>query len=76
MNKNKSLLNMVKIIRPYPAGIPSRSYLLKVNNRNTRTRCGICSTLIKTSKRSDIFIVHFKLISRIVLVFLLLALKM
>ena len=25
----------------YPAGI----YLLKVNNRNTRTRCGICSKL-------------------------------
>ena len=30
---------------PYPAGI----YLLKVNNRNTRTRCEICSKLtIKT----------------------------
>ena len=30
---------------PYPVGI----YLLKVNNRNTRTRCEICSKLtIKT----------------------------
>ena len=32
----------------YPAGI----YLLKVNNRNTRTRCEICSKLtIKTPER-------------------------
>ena len=32
-----------------PAGI----YLLKVNNRNTRTRCEICSKLtIKTPERS------------------------
>ena len=32
----------------YPAGI----YLLKVNNRNTRTRCEICSKLtIKTLER-------------------------
>ena len=45
-----------------PAGI----YLLKVNNRNTRTRCEICSELtIKTSercqwRRSDVFIVYFE----------------
>ena len=33
---------------PYPAGI----YLLKVNNRNTRTRCEICSKLaINTPER-------------------------
>ena len=33
---------------PDPGGI----YLLKVNNRNTRTRCEICSKLtIKTPKR-------------------------
>ena len=32
----------------FPAGI----YLLKVNNRNTRTRCEICSKLtIKTPER-------------------------
>ena len=36
------------IMIPYPAGI----YLLKVNNRNTRTRCEICSKLtIKTPER-------------------------
>ena len=39
------ILEKVKV---YPAGI----YLLKVNNRNTRTRCEICSKLtIKTSER-------------------------
>ena len=31
---------------------PSRHYLLKVNNRNTRTRCEICPKLtIKTPER-------------------------
>ena len=36
-----------------PAGI----YLLKVNNRNTRTRCEICSNLtIKTPKRRQQFV--------------------
>ena len=33
---------------PFPAG----NYMFKVNNRNTRTRCVICSKLtIKTSER-------------------------
>ena len=54
-----------------PAGI----YLLKVNNRNIRTRCGICSKLtIKTPeqrqwRRSGVFIVNFEHISHHVLVF-------
>ena len=62
----------------YPAGI----YLLKVNNRNTRTRCEICSKLtIKIAerrhwRRSGIFIVDFEHISHLVLVFLLLTLSM
>ena len=54
-------------------------YLLKVNNRNTRTRCGICSKLtIKTPERRHwrIFIVNFEHISHLVLVFLLLTLNM
>ena len=44
-----------------PAGI----YLFKVNSRNTRTRCEICSkSIIDTPKRrqwhrSDVFIVNF-----------------
>ena len=46
---------------------PSSIYLLKVNNRNTRTRCEICSKLtIKTPERRK----------RLVLVFLLLTLNM
>ena len=53
----------------------------EVNNRNTRTRCEICSELtIKTAKRrqwrrSGVFIVNFEHISHLVLVFLLLALS-
>ena len=62
----------------YPAGI----YLLKFNNRNTRTQCEICSKLtIKTVerrhwRRSAVFIVNFEHISHLVLVFLLLNLNM
>ena len=47
-------------------------YLIKVNKRNTRTRCGICSELImKTSERRQA-----SGISHLVLVFLLLTLNM
>ena len=52
----------------FPPGI----YLFKVNNRNTRTRCAICSKLtIKTSERrqycrSGVFIVNFEHISHLV----------
>ena len=48
--------------KAYPAGI----HLLKVNNRNTRTRCEICSKLtIKAPerchwRRSGVFIVNFE----------------
>ena len=61
----------------FPAGI----YLLKVNKRNSRTRCEICSKLtIKIPERhhwprSGIFIVNFEHISYLVLVFLLLTLS-
>ena len=54
--------------------------MFKVNNRNTRTRCEICSKLtIKTPERrywcrSGVFIVYFEHISHLVLVFLLLTL--
>ena len=56
----------------YPAVI----HLLKVNNRNTRTICEICSKVtIKLPERrhwcrSGIFIVNFEQISHIVLVFI------
>ena len=62
----------------YPTGI----YLLKVNNRNTRTRYEICSKLtIKLPERrewrhSGISIVNLEYISQLVLVFLLLTLNM
>ena len=42
-----------------PVGI----YLLKVNNRNTRTRCEIFLNL--TMRRSDVFIVNFEHISHL-----------
>ena len=70
---NNFLIN----VGPSPVGI----YLLKVNNRNTRTRCEICSKLtIKTSERRHwrrfgIFIVNFEHISHVVLVFVLLTLS-
>ena len=53
-----------------------------ISNRNTRTRCEICSKLkIKIPERrhwhcSGIFIVNFEHISHLVLVFLLLTLNM
>ena len=55
---------------------------LKVTNRNTITRCEICSKLtIKTTercywRRSGVFIVNFEHISHLVLVFLMLTLNM
>ena len=57
-------------------------YLLKVSNRNTGTRCEICSMLtVKTPagrqwRRSGVFIVNFEHISHLFLVFLLLTLNM
>ena len=61
--------------------VQSGIYLLKVNDKNSRTRCKICSKLtIKTPewhhwRRSDMFIVNFKHISHHTLVFLLLTLS-
>ena len=65
-------------ISAFPVGI----YMFKVNNRNSITRCEICSKLtIKTPerrhwRRSGVFIVNFEHISHLVLVFLLLTLNM
>ena len=63
------------IDKNYPAGNC-------IFNRNTRTRCELCSKLtIKTPerrqwRRSGVFIVNFEHISHLVLVFLLLTLNM
>ena len=60
---------------------PAGKYMFKVNNRNTRRRCEICSKLtIKIPeprhwRRSGIFIVNFEHISHLALVFLLLTLS-
>ena len=61
---------------------PAGNYMLKVNERSTRTRCEIFSKLtVKTPercqwRRSGVFIVNLKHTSRFVLVFLLLTLNM
>ena len=55
---------------------PADIYLLKVSNRNTRTKCDTCSELtIRTPERrqwlrSVVFIFNFEHISHLVLVFL------
>ena len=60
---------------------PAGNYMFKVNNRNTRTRCEICSKLtIKIPerhhwRRSSIFIVTSEHILHLVLVLLLLTLS-
>ena len=44
-NRDTKTISIMQLYICIPAGI----YLLKVNNRNTRTRCEICSKLtIKT----------------------------
>ena len=55
----------VLILDTHPAG----NYMFKVNNKNTRTRCKICSKLTKTPERcewhhSGVFIVNFEHISQ------------
>ena len=60
---------------------PTDNYMFKDNDRNTRTRCEICSNVtIKTPERrhwhcSGVFIVNFEHISHFVLEFLLLTLS-
>ena len=73
---NFKKLNLKRIA--YRAG----TYMLKVNNRNTRTRCEICLKLTikkperRHCRRSGIFIVNYEDISHLVLVFLLLTWNM
>ena len=60
--------------------IPASNYMFKVNNRNTRTKCEMCTNLtIKTPerlhwRRSVVFVI-FVHVSQLVLVFLLLTLS-
>ena len=61
--------------------IPDDNYMFKVNNKNTKTRCEICSKLtIKTSEWghwccSDLINNNFEHTSHLLLVFLLLTLS-
>ena len=41
-------------------GNPAGNYMFKVNNRNTRTRCGICSKLTYFTPCSSVSIVKFQ----------------
>ena len=73
---------MVKeLIHLKPLSQPAFIYLLKVDNRNTRTRCEICSKLTikiperRQWRRSGVFIVNFEHISHLIVVFLLLTLN-
>ena len=69
-------------LKAIPFTIPAGNYMFKVNNRNTRTRCEICSKLtIKIPerchwRRSGILIANFGHILHLVLVVLLLTLNM
>ena len=60
---------------------PTNIYLCKVNNRNSRTKCEICSKLtIKTPKQrqwrhSSVFIVNYEHISHLSPMFLLMTLR-
>ena len=61
------VLNKIIFIYQYPAG----NYMFRVDNRNTRVRCEICSKLTNTRQRqwrpSDVFVVNFEHISHLVL---------
>ena len=58
-------MSFLCLVRIAKIGDPARIYLLKVNNRNTKTRCEICSMLtVKTPP--GVFIVTFERISHLV----------
>ena len=64
-----------KFLRNFEKQLPVGIYIFKVNNRNTKTRCEICSKLtVKTSEQRQrhfgVFIVNSEHISHLVVVFL------
>ena len=67
--------------RVHFVSIYTKIYLLKVNNKNTGTRCEVCSKLIINNQNdawrlSGVFIVYFEHVPHLVLVFLLLTSNM
>ena len=73
LNPQVTLRIAICISGMYPGG----NYMFKVNNRNTRKRCEICSKLAKRHQnvRSGVFIVNTEHISHLVLGFLLLTMS-
>ena len=77
-SKKSYRYHLTSIIFIYHDTFPPDNSIFKLNNRNTGTKCDICSKLtIKTPDRcqwcrSGVFIVNFEHISHLVLVFLLL----
>ena len=67
-DNNKGIASdyLLEIYKPFDCRYPSSIYLLKFNNRNTRTKCEIYSNLtIKTPerrhwRRSGVFFVNFE----------------
>ena len=61
--------------------LPAGNYMFKVNNRNTSTRCEICSKLTITTpeqrqwRRSGVFIINFEHITHLDILFLSLILS-
>ena len=76
LNHSRQVFGVILFVS-FPTGI----YMFKLHNRNTTTRCEVCSKLtIKTLERRQwlrfgVFIVNFEHISHLVLVFLLLTLN-
>ena len=60
--------NVIGALTPH---IPTDISLLKVNNRNPRTKCDVSSKFTIKKLRSGVFIGNFEHISHLVLVFLL-----
>ena len=71
LKSNEFSINVESKAFVNPAGI----YLLKGNNRSTRTRCETCSELT-IKKQNDAIGVNFEHISHLVLEFLFLTLNM
>ena len=77
----QNLYKIILVLTTFSFGFLANIYFFKLNNRNTRKRCEICSKLtIKTPERgqrrcSGVFIVNFEHILHLFLMFPLLALN-
>ena len=72
--KKLTVRNLCDYLTDLNTDIPSGNYIFKVNNRNTRARCEICSKLQRHKRRSGVFLVNLEYVSHLGLVFLLLTL--